>query len=310
MKSLSSKLIKAAAGLALVAGSVAHAGTTGATKYPIVLVHGLMGFSSIAGAEYFYNIPSALRGDGAKVYTVSLSAFNSSTARGEQLANQVRTVLAASGANKVNLIGHSQGGLDSRYVAAVYPSLVASVTTVGTPHRGSPVADAVAGTGSWTVDTLAKIVNGVGDIISYLQGNGNPQPQDAKAALNQLTTANIATFNSAYPGGLPATCSGNGASSKNGVYFWSWGGNAVSSIYNPLDPLDGALVATSLAAIGDDDDGLVPRCSNHFGVIIADNYALNHLDLVNQVLGLTPLLSSNPITLFRNQASRLKSAGL
>lgn len=306
----SSKVKAVAAGLALCAASIAQAGTTGATKYPIVLVHGLFGFSSIAGAEYFYHIPSALRGDGARVYTVTLSAVNSSTVRGEQLASQVRTILAASGATKVNLIGHSQGGLDSRYVAAVYPSLVASVTAVGTPNRGSPVAEAINGSGSFTKDVLAKIVKGVGDIISYLQGNGNPPPQDAYAMLDQLSQSKISTFNNAYPGGLPATCSGNGASSKNGVYFYSWGGNTVFSTYNPADPMDAAFQLTTLAALGDDDDGVVPRCSTHFGVIISDRYSLNHMDLVNQTLGMTPLLSSNPITLFRNQASRLKSAGL
>lgn len=310
MRSFSSLLKILTAGIALCAGVIAQAGTAGATKYPIVLVHGLFGFSSIAGAEYFYNIPSALRGDGAKVYTVSLSAVNSSTVRGEQLASQIRTILAASGAAKVNLIGHSQGGLDSRYVAAVYPSLVASVTTVGTPHRGSPVAEAIAGTGSFTQDVLAKIVKGVGDVISYLQGNGNPPPQDAYAMLAQLSQTKIVPFNNAYPGGLPATCSGNGASSANGVKFWSWGGNSVWSTYNFLDPMDAAFQLTTLAAVNDDDDGVVPRCSTHFGVIIADNYALNHMDLVNQTLGNTPILSSNPITLFRNQASRLKSAGL
>lgn len=310
MRSLTSKMKIAAAGLAWLAGSMVHAGTTGATKYPIVLVHGLFGFKTIAGAEYFYHIPSALRGDGAKVYTVSMSAVNSSTVRGEQLASQVRTILAASGAAKVNLIGHSQGGLDSRYVAAVYPSLVASVTTVGTPHRGSPVAEAINGTGSFTKDVLAKIVQGVGNIISYLQGNGNPPPQDAYAMLDQLSQTKIVPFNNAYPGGLPATCSGNGASSKNGVRFYSWGGNSVFSTYNPADPMDAAFQLTTLAALNDDDDGVVPRCSTHFGVIIADNYSLNHMDLVNQTLGMTPLLSSNPITLFRNQASRLKTAGL
>lgn len=310
MKSVSTTLKLAAVGLALASGSIAQAGTAGATKYPIVLVHGLFGFKSIAGAEYFYNIPSALRGDGAKVYTVTLSAVNSSTVRGEQLVSQVRTVLAATGATKVNLIGHSQGGLDSRYVAAVYPSLVASVTAVGTPHRGSPVAEAINGSGSFTKDVLAKITQGVGNIISYLQGNGNPPPQDAYALLDQLSTSKIGTFNNAYPGGLPATCSGNGASSKNGVFFWSWGGNAVFSTYNPLDPMDAAFQLTTLAALNDDDDGVVPRCSTHFGVIISDKYALNHMDLVNQTLGMTPPLSANPITLFRNQAARLKNAGL
>src|SRR3546814_16858781 len=52
---------------------------------------------------------------------------------------QLDDIRAIKGNNslKFNLIGHSQGGLDIRYVAAVRPDLVASLTTVGSPHKGS-----------------------------------------------------------------------------------------------------------------------------------------------------------------------------
>src|SRR5690554_1647521 len=38
------------------------------TKYPIVLTHGMLGFDSILGVDYWYGIPQALRKDGATVY--------------------------------------------------------------------------------------------------------------------------------------------------------------------------------------------------------------------------------------------------
>ncbi|MDW3190447.1 alpha/beta fold hydrolase, partial [Vibrio sp. Vb0932] len=79
------------------------------TKYPIVLVHGLFGFDSLAGVDYFFGIPHSLTKDGATVYVAQVSATNSSEARGEQLLSQVETLLAATGTNKVNLIGHSHG---------------------------------------------------------------------------------------------------------------------------------------------------------------------------------------------------------
>ena len=62
-------------------------------------------------------------------------------ARGEQLIDQVETIVAITGKPKVNLIGHSHGGLDVRYVAAVRPDLVASVTAVAGPHKGADLAD-------------------------------------------------------------------------------------------------------------------------------------------------------------------------
>jgi triacylglycerol lipase len=83
----------------------AHAGTYTQTRYPIVLVHGLFGFDSALGVDYFYGIPEALRRDGAKVYVAQVSAANSTEVRGEQLLAQVKNILALTGASKVNLIG-------------------------------------------------------------------------------------------------------------------------------------------------------------------------------------------------------------
>ena len=115
------------------------------TKYPIVLAHGMLGFDELFGVlDYWYQIPSALREQGGTVYVTEVSQFNTSVVRGEQLLDQVETIVALSGKPKVNLIGHSQGGLDVRYVAAVCPDLVASVTTVGSPHKGADLADFTA----------------------------------------------------------------------------------------------------------------------------------------------------------------------
>src|SRR3546814_10345033 len=109
------------------------------TKYPIVLEHGLAGFNELGGVLPYWNgIPENLRSTGAEVYVTQVSPFNSSVVRGESLIAQLDDIRAIKGNNslKFNLIGHSQGGLDIRYVAAVRPDLVASLTTVGSPHKG------------------------------------------------------------------------------------------------------------------------------------------------------------------------------
>ena len=121
--------------------------TYAATRYPIVLVPGLTGTNAYFNVlDYWYGIQSDLEEHGATVYVANLSGFQSDVGpngRGEELLAYVNQVLAITGAQKVNLIGHSQGGLTSRYVAAVAPGLVASVTTIDTPHRGSQFADFV-----------------------------------------------------------------------------------------------------------------------------------------------------------------------
>ena len=242
------------------------------------------------------------------LYVADTSAFNSSTQRGEQLLAQVQQVIAITGKPKVNLIGHSQGGIDVRYVAAVRPDLVASVTTVGSPHKGADLADylrAHVQNGSFTQDVLAYFANSLGMVLNFLTGHSNPQ--DAVAALDQLTAAGMAAFNARYPQGVPTTACGSGASSANGVRYYSWGGTGI--LTNVLDISDPALGLSSFF-YSSANDGLVGHCSAHLGTVVRDNYFYNHLDEVNQVLGLTSIFESSPLTVFRAHANRLKNAGL
>ena len=279
------------------------------TKYPIVLAHGMAGFDELFGVyEYFYNIPWALRDGGAQVYVTDVSAFNSTEERGEQLLTQVQQIIAISGQPKVNLIGHSHGGLDVRYVAAVRPDLVASVTTVGTPHKGAELADYLrdnVSSGSFTEAVLSYFADSLGVVLDLLTGHSNPQ--DAVAALDSLTSSGLATFNSHYPQGVPTTSCGSGASSVNGVRYYSWSGTGV--LTNALDVSDVAMGLTSFF-YSESNDGLVGRCSSHLGSVVRDNYFYNHLDEVNQVLALTSIFESAPETVFRAHANRLKNAGL
>ncbi|HEU4406850.1 MAG TPA: triacylglycerol lipase [Polyangiaceae bacterium] len=284
-------------------------GTYTATKYPIVLAHGMGGFDSLFGVfDYWHGIADSLRSGGAKVYVTKVSSFNDTVVRGEQLLEQVEQIAAASGTGKVNLVGHSHGGLDVRYVLAVRPDLVASVTTVGSPHKGSDVADFLADnttSGGFTQTVLSFFANSLGVVINLLTGTSNPQ--DSLAGLNNLTSAGMASFNAEFPAGIPSTACGQGATSFQGAQLYSWSGSSVFT--NILDVADGSLGVSSLA-FDEDNDGLVGRCSTHFGRVLRDDYAMNHMDEVNQVLGLTALFATDPVAVFRQQANRLKLAGL
>ena len=290
--------------------AVASAAGYTQTKYPIVLVHGLFGFDNIGPVEYFYGIPSALRADGAKVYVVQVAAANSTEVRGEQLLTQVKQILAATGASKVNLMGHSHGGPTTRYVASVRPDLVASVTSIGGVNKGSTVADVLLGVapaGTFSNTVLVSITNGLGTIINFLSGGGG-LTQNSLAAAQSLSTAGSKKFNAAHPQGVPTSACGEGAYSVNGVAYYSWSG--AKPYTNLLDIADPALALTSLAFLGAKNDGLVSSCSSRLGKVIRDDYAINHLDEVNQTVGLTNLFETSPVTLFRQQANRLKNAGL
>lgn len=290
--------------------NLAHASGYTETKYPIVLVHGLFGFDSLAGVDYFYGIPQSLTKDGATVYVAQVSATHSSEARGEQLLNQVETLLAATGAQKVNLIGHSHGGPTARYVASIRPDLVASVTSVGGVHKGSKVADIVRGTvpeGSISEGVAVKLAHGLVTLINLLSG-GSDLEQDPLASLDALTTEGSLTFNRYYPEGIPSTECGNGdLLASNGVYYYSWTGAA--NFTNVFDPTDGAMMVLGLAFDGP-NDGLVATCSTHLGKVIRDDYKMNHLDEINGLLGIHHLFETDPVTLYRQHANRLKQQGL
>lgn len=107
----------------------AQANTYAKTKHPIVLVHGLFGFEDVLFVDYFYKVPHKLSRNGAMVYIAEVSPANSTEVRGEQLLEYIDEVLALSGAEKVNLIGHSHGGPTARYAASVAPNKVASVSS-------------------------------------------------------------------------------------------------------------------------------------------------------------------------------------
>lgn len=273
------------------------------TKYPIVLAHGLFGFNSIGPVEYFYGIPSALRSGGAQVFTTTVSAANSTEVRGEQLLTQVKQIIAATGKGKVNLIGHSHGGPTSRYVASVRPDLVASVSSVAGVNKGSKVADIALGLVPGVTSTLA---NAVAAMINFLSG-GSGLPQDGRAALTSLSTAGTNAFNARHPAGLPTSACGEGAYVVNGVHYFSWSGGKTWT--NAFDIADPFMLATGLA-FGEKNDGLVASCKSHLGRTIRDDYGMNHLDEVNQMVGIVNLFETSPVTVFRQQANRLQALGL
>jgi triacylglycerol lipase len=296
--------------LALTAPGNAHATDTYAkTKYPVVLVHGLLGFDAIGPINYFYGIPSALRDGGAVVFTPEVSQANSTEVRGEQLLRQLQALKAQYGYTKFNLVGHSHGGNTARYVAAVAPALVASVTTVGTPHTGSKTADGIAGiAGAVNATGLAStLVNGLSKLIAYFSGSSS-NPQDSFAALQSLGSVGAADFNRRFPQAAPTNACGQGAEVVNGVRYYSYGGTSV--LTNVLDVSDVVLGTGSLFFGFEQNDGVVGQCSSHWGTVLRDNYPWNHLDEVNQAFGLRGLFTPDPVAMYRSQANRLKNLGL
>ncbi|MBL8948480.1 MAG: alpha/beta fold hydrolase, partial [Myxococcales bacterium] len=252
------------------------------------------------------------------VFTPAVDPFNDSTVRGMQLLAAVEEIVAETGHAKVNLVGHSQGGLDARLVAHLRPDLVASVTTIATPHHGTVVADVVLGL------VPNSDVQGLADELANLLGGAlwsELEPDSSVfVALQQLSTPGIAAFNAMVPDAPGVVYrSIGGRSSLHG------GGSAcdvadappyIAELDGDLDTIDGGL-ALSAAILSEDvlspepNDGLVTVTSATWGTFLGCIPA-DHLDEVGQLLGDAPGLGNDldHRAVYRGIVAELRQMGL
>ncbi|MEE4097191.1 esterase/lipase family protein [Pseudomonas viridiflava] len=291
-----------------------------ATRYPLLLVPGLLGFVRLLVYPYWFGIVKALERGGATVIPVMVSGVNSTEIRGEQLLKVIEQTVRETGVAKVNLIGHSQGALTVRYVAAKRPDLVASVTSVAGPNHGSELADYLER--HFPPGTLGgRVVNAVigllaWTIVAFETGYRGPKlPMDITASHQSLTTTGVALFNRQYPQGLPEVWGGNGEELIDGVRYYSWSGILKPGVTNRgRNLIDGTNVTCRIFARTfrkerGQSDGMVGRFSSHLGMVIGDDFPLDHFDIVNQTFGLVGK-GADPVRLFMEHAARLKAAGL
>ena len=127
--------------------------------HPIILAHGFARFDVISNGlltidnnadrdslHYFRNIRTSLMRDGFDVRHSNVDWAGSLVKRAADLKSEVEAALQCCEAEKVHIVGHSMGGLDARrmlfdFQDEEFHKKVASVTTIGTPHHGSPVAE-------------------------------------------------------------------------------------------------------------------------------------------------------------------------
>lgn len=113
-----------------------------ATKYPILLVHGVF-FRDSKHFNYWGRIPAELERNGAKVFYGNHQSASAIADSAAELTARIHEILLKTGAEKVNIIAHSKGGLDCRYAMAKLGAApyIASLTTINTPHQGCVFAD-------------------------------------------------------------------------------------------------------------------------------------------------------------------------
>jgi triacylglycerol lipase len=137
-------------------GAVTPAPAHDPTRHPVILVNGI---DTSPLFRYSDRIVRTMRDEGGHVvFLATLPPYEPPHRRAPLLWKRIEEVLAQTGGAKVNLVCHSLGGLDCRYVASpnglaadapalrnVIPGKIASITTVGTAHRGTRAADVALG---------------------------------------------------------------------------------------------------------------------------------------------------------------------
>ncbi len=207
-------------------------------QHTIFLAHGVLGFSGLSllpalpPITYFNGVASHLGRQGHTVIAPPVDPIASVRKRGKELGQAILAQLPTAG--KVHIIAHSMGGLDARSALAHVDGLaerVATLVTIGTPHWGSPVADAV-------VDGIGPLVGKLPEFVrAWLKRNAG--------ALHDLTTAACTAFDTATPD-VP------------GVRYWQIAGNAAGGGY---ELLLFRLAAQIGGITGEVNDGVVTRAS-------------------------------------------------
>ena len=108
------------------------------TKYPVVLVHGMMA-KDFPFWHAFRGISDFLEKQNVTVYVTNQDGIGAITTNAQQLKAEILDILQKENCEKVNIIAHSKGGVDSRYMISCLGMAehVASLTTLSSPHHGS-----------------------------------------------------------------------------------------------------------------------------------------------------------------------------
>jgi triacylglycerol lipase len=155
----------------------------------VILVNGL-GIRDGKGAGSWGRIPTFLQSCGVDLYFGGTDAWGRIEANAELLKLRVEEVLRETGKDRVNIIAHSAGGIDSRYMIWNYGmgSQVASLTTISTPHRGSELADHIY---EWKL-THTSFIKRLFMRIGKAQGDQKPAPYELGLS---LTSGKMKKFN-------------------------------------------------------------------------------------------------------------------
>ena len=266
------------------------------SKYPLILIHGV-GWKDTKIARYWFRIPGYLEKYGATIHVTNQDAWNSHHKRAEQVATEIETFIQKQQCDKVNLICHSQGSLDARWMieklkiknkhGKLVPAnqVVASFTSIGGVHLGTPIADII--TGIIPRKLQPKFARGIDRLAKKIFHDKEPHSWEAGKELGAQYMQEV--FNKE----CPIVNDSNGGI-KDGIYYQSYATRMRIGAFLSLCPADRILLIPwiILKKMQGENDGLVSVESAKFGKFrgiksgIFFGPGVGHLSQINQPVGL------------------------
>jgi triacylglycerol lipase len=234
-------------------------------KYPVLFVHGSAFRDKIFGiVNYWGRIPKTFLRHGIKVYYGGTDAWGSIEKNAAILKNTIMSILEKENTEKVNIIAHSRGGLEARYLISSLnmENAVASLATISTPHRGVRAMNIAVEMPAVLYKFVAFFVNVWGKIL----GDKNP---DFFTSSGQLSEKHCKEFNKSNP-------------DKETVYYQSY---AAMMKYFFSDML--FIIMNPLITFTDgENDGLCPvesaKWGNFKGVITTQGFfGISHCGIID-----------------------------
>ena len=232
-------------------------------KYPILLVHGL-GVRDNKKINYWGRIPKELEQIGCRIYYGYQDSNAAIETNAQTIANRINEVIKETGAEKINIIAHSKGGLDSRYAISTLHAgnKVASLTTISTPHNGSKTVDKLMK----FPQPLVKFIGFCTDCWFRLIGDNHP---NSYKVFQSFTTKAAEIFNVNNP-------------DDEGIYYQSY----AFAMKNPFSDIFMWLPNLVVGIIEGENDGLLTpeavKWGNFKGVYYgAGNRGISHCDEVD-----------------------------
>ncbi len=161
------------------------------TKYPIILVHGIA-IKNIFFIKSFGRIDSILQNEGFTVYKSKVDSFGTIENNADFLKKEIMEILEKEKVTKVNVIAHSKGGLDTKYMIEKLDmaKYIASFTTLCTLHNGSPIATNILRLPKWILKFIAFWIN----FLYRLFGDKNPDSLKVCEQLSEINSIVEETF--------------------------------------------------------------------------------------------------------------------